>query len=136
LYNLANSILAECKQEASVADLDTAVYLLREALCHRPASHNKRSDSLSDLVLALVARFWYIGQHQDLEEAISLGRELLRLKKDGMGGVATASHDSQLLVFNLNPFTMLWLLTYDLLRKPWPTRITKQSKMKIKTSRG
>ena len=129
MYNLANSILAECKREASVADLNTAVYLLREALCHRPAFHPRRSDSLSDLISALlVAGFWYIGRDRDLEEATSLGRELLKVKKDGMDGVAAASHDSQLLVFNLNPLTVL--LTNDL-RKLWPTRITDQSKVKI-----
>jgi hypothetical protein len=77
LYNLANSILAECKAEASLADLETAIYLFREALDRRPAPHSLRSDSLNDLAAALVTRFSQTNQSRDLDEAIQLRCEVL-----------------------------------------------------------
>jgi hypothetical protein len=67
LYNLANSILAECKTEASLADLESAIYLFREG---RPIPHPFRSDSLNDLAAALVTGFAQTNQRQDLDEAI------------------------------------------------------------------
>jgi hypothetical protein len=70
LYNLANSILTECREDAQLSDLETAIYLFREALVQRPAPHPLRSDSLKDLSRALVVRFWRMGRCQDLDDAI------------------------------------------------------------------
>ena len=77
MYNLANSILADCKAEASLADLETAIYLFREALDRRPAPHPLRSDSLNDLAAALVTRFVQTNQRRDLDEALQLRFEVM-----------------------------------------------------------
>jgi hypothetical protein len=75
LYDLANSALEECKAEASLADLETAIYLFREALDRRPAPHPLRSDSIKQLAAALVIRYTQTDQPQDLDEAILLHYE-------------------------------------------------------------
>jgi hypothetical protein len=72
LYELANSILAECKDATSLSDLNTTIYLFQEALNLRPALDASRSESLRDLAAALVTRYSLINQHQDLDQAISL----------------------------------------------------------------
>jgi hypothetical protein len=94
LYNLANSILEECKDAAPISDLETAIYLLREALDRRPAPHPLRSDSLNDLAAALVMRFTQTNQRQDLDEAIQLRFEVLSQLRDIME--RTAGVESQL----------------------------------------
>jgi hypothetical protein len=70
LCDLANSILEECKDAAPLSDLDTAIYLFREALDMRQVPHPLRSDSLKDLAAALVTRFSLTSQREDLDEAI------------------------------------------------------------------
>ncbi|KIM75667.1 hypothetical protein PILCRDRAFT_78642, partial [Piloderma croceum F 1598] len=72
LYDLANSILEECKDAAMLSNLDTAIYLFREALNQRPAPHPLQSDSIKDLAAALVTRFSLTNQRHDLAQAISL----------------------------------------------------------------
>jgi hypothetical protein len=72
LYDLANSILEECKDAAMLSDLDTAIYLFCEALNQRPAPHPLQSDSIKDLAAALVTRFSLTNQRHDLAQAISL----------------------------------------------------------------
>jgi hypothetical protein len=72
LYNLANSILAECKAEASLEDLNIAVYLFRVAIDRRPVSHSLRIDLNKNLAVALVTRFAQTSRRRDLDEAISL----------------------------------------------------------------
>jgi hypothetical protein len=88
----------ECKQAAQSSYLETAIFLLRDALTRRPVSHPNRSDSLGDLAEALVVRFWHAGQPQDLEEAIILYHEAFMLGKNGLKAVTDASDESQLLV--------------------------------------
>src|ERR1700680_5124750 len=72
LYDLANSIFEECKDTAPLSDLNTVIYLFREALDRRPAPHPLRLDSLKDLSAALVTRFSLTNQHEDLKEAFFL----------------------------------------------------------------
>jgi hypothetical protein len=72
LYNLANSILAECKAEASLEDLNIAVYLFRVAIYRGPVSHSLRTDVNNNLAIALVTRFAQTHRSRDLDEAISL----------------------------------------------------------------
>lgn len=72
LHDLANSILEECKYTAPLSHIDTAVYLFREALNRRPAPHPLWSDSVKDLAGALLTRFSWTNQHQDLSQAILL----------------------------------------------------------------
>ena len=70
LYDLANSILADCKQNAPLSDLDSVICMLHEASARLPPRHPHGSDSLNHLAEALVTRFWHIGRLQDLDEAI------------------------------------------------------------------
>jgi hypothetical protein len=72
LYNLANSILADCKAKASLEDLNIAVYLFRVAIDRRPVSHSLQSDLDNSLAVALVMRFAQTNRHRDLGEALSL----------------------------------------------------------------
>jgi hypothetical protein len=78
LFCLANSILDECKDAASLCDLNTAIYLFGEAVNQRPAPHPLRSDSLMDLAAALVTRFNLTNQDQDICQAMSLYSEAVR----------------------------------------------------------
>jgi hypothetical protein len=77
LYDLANSILAECKAEASLADLETAMYLFARRSIG-PDPHPLRSDSLNSLAAALVTRFTQTNQRQDLDGAIRLRLKVTR----------------------------------------------------------
>jgi hypothetical protein len=83
LYGLAKAILVECKEAAPLSDLNSTVWLLREALALYPPQHHHRSDSLNDLAEALVARFWHVGQDQDLSEAFSLREEARKMWSEG-----------------------------------------------------
>jgi hypothetical protein len=84
LYDLASSILVDCKQTAHVSELNNAVWLLSEALTLRPAPHIHRPDSLDSLADALIARFWHVGPRNDLEQAVSLRTESLMLRGGGL----------------------------------------------------
>jgi hypothetical protein len=88
----------ECKRAAQHSELETVIFVLRDALIVWPAHYPHRSDSLNDLAGALVARFWQSGDPQDLEEAIVFHDEALKLRKDGLEAVAEVSDESQLLV--------------------------------------
>jgi hypothetical protein len=77
LYDLATSILEECKPAASLSTLDTAIYLLREALDRCPTPHPMRSNSLKDVAGALVTRFSLTNRRQDLDQAIQMWGEVL-----------------------------------------------------------
>jgi len=76
LYDMATLILEECKDAASLPNLDTAIYFFRETLSRRPTPHPLRSDSLKDLAGALVTRFSLTSQRQDLDQAFSLCNEI------------------------------------------------------------
>jgi hypothetical protein len=69
LYDLANSILDECNGSSPLSELDTAIYLFREALNKPPASHPPRSHLLKGLAGALVTRFSLTKQHEDLDKS-------------------------------------------------------------------
>jgi hypothetical protein len=72
LFNLANSILEECQEAASLSDLDTAIFMFEEVLNLRPAPHPLRSESLKDLVRALLTRFSLTNETRDLGQAVML----------------------------------------------------------------
>ena len=76
LYDLANSILEECKHAAPLSDLDAAIHQFQEALDRRPAPHPLRSSSLKDLAGALVIRFSLTKQHEDLDRSLLLRGEV------------------------------------------------------------
>jgi hypothetical protein len=95
LYDLANAILTECKEAAHLSDLNSIVWFLREALALYPPQHHHRSDSLSDLAEALVARFWHVGHVQDLKEAFSLRWEAGKMWNDGARSQLHPVNESQ-----------------------------------------
>jgi hypothetical protein len=70
LYDLANSILTDCKRNAHLSDLNSIICTLHKASTLLPPHHPHGSDLLNPLTRALVPRFWYTGQPQDLDEAI------------------------------------------------------------------
>jgi hypothetical protein len=75
MFDLANVVLKECNDAASVVDLNTAIFLFQEALNRRPVPHPLHSDSLKDIAAALVTRFTVANDREDLDEAMSLFRE-------------------------------------------------------------
>jgi hypothetical protein len=87
LNDLANAILQIWKDEAPLSDLDTVIYLFREALDRRPALHPLRLDLFKDLAGALVTRFSVTRQHEDLDQAISLHRNMM----DELHGISTGT---------------------------------------------
>ena len=82
MYELAKSVLTECKQSVRLEDLDTAIMLFREALLQRPDSHPVRAYALRNLGMSLVTRFDHPGRTEDLDEAISLVRESCVVRPD------------------------------------------------------
>jgi hypothetical protein len=78
LYDLANSILEECKDATSLSDLDTAIYLFGEALDRRPIPHPHRSNTLKDTATALVTRFSLTKRREDLDKAMLLFCEVVK----------------------------------------------------------
>jgi hypothetical protein len=75
LFDLANSILYECKHAVSLSHIDTAVYIFQEVLERRPESHPSQPMSLKNLAGALLTRFSLSNRYEDLDQAIVLLRE-------------------------------------------------------------
>lgn len=72
LYDLANSLLTECKNAMNLSNLDIAIQLLREDLDQQPSLNHPHSGSFALLFSALLTKFCYTGQIEDLEEAVIL----------------------------------------------------------------
>lgn len=72
MYDLANSILEECKQTVQTSSLNKLFVLFHEALFRRPPPHPRRSESLKNVAMALLAIFHQTAQLQDLDYAICL----------------------------------------------------------------
>jgi hypothetical protein len=87
LYNLASSSLEECRDAASLSDLDTAIYRFNKALDQHSAPHPMRSHSLKNLAEALLIRFSLINRLQDLDQAISLHSEVVPELHDILTGI-------------------------------------------------
>jgi hypothetical protein len=78
LYDLANSILDECKQVASPGELETAIFLFHEAFDWRHGFHALHSDLRSNLIRALMTRFSHTNEQQDLGKALMVLGEVMR----------------------------------------------------------
>ncbi|KDR67542.1 hypothetical protein GALMADRAFT_105794 [Galerina marginata CBS 339.88] len=89
---LASSLMVECKEELSPANLETAIFLLREALnsCSENCAH--RLDILGDLASALVMRFIHSDQPNDITESMLFRGQIL--------GESTDSEAQDLTVVN------------------------------------
>jgi hypothetical protein len=83
LYNLANSLNTQFRQEGSLATLDEAIASHREALQLRPPGHPHRDASLNGLANCLRYRCEQQGELEMLDEAIDLHREALQLRSPG-----------------------------------------------------
>ncbi|KAJ6616660.1 hypothetical protein B0H10DRAFT_2434848, partial [Mycena sp. CBHHK59/15] len=74
--DLASSALELCKRAASLPDLESAITLLR-ALHQKLPAHPRRAEVVNELVIALLTRFSYDPQSEDLGELIMLQAEVL-----------------------------------------------------------
>ena len=83
IIDLASFLLAECKTELPLANLDTIVSLFREILDRRPISHPLHSDALRGLASALGVRFMYTDQINDVQESLSLHRKAFKHDLEG-----------------------------------------------------
>ena len=77
MINLAVSLMAECKAELSLSELNNAVLLFREVKDSRPATHPLHLAAKRDLASVLVARFMYTNQEHDLMESLILRNEIV-----------------------------------------------------------
>ena len=69
--NLAASLVARFNLLRSLADLDEAITLGRNALELCPEGHSDRAHSLGNLAISLGTRFSQLGSLADLGEAIA-----------------------------------------------------------------
>ena len=68
LYQLARSLLLECKESQPVSTLESAIFLLRDMLDKQPRPHPFRLTTLYHLSLALITRCSHFGWHNDVED--------------------------------------------------------------------
>ncbi|PPQ93376.1 hypothetical protein CVT25_007085 [Psilocybe cyanescens] len=69
---LATSLMAECKAELSLSNLDTAIFLFRQVFDSLPVTHPLQIDAMTYLESALGVRLMYTNQIEDLMEYASL----------------------------------------------------------------
>ncbi|PPQ88891.1 hypothetical protein CVT25_009126 [Psilocybe cyanescens] len=67
----AISLMAECKAELSLSDLDTAIFLFRQVFGSRPIAHTLPIDAVKYLASALGVRFMYTNQNEDFMECLA-----------------------------------------------------------------
>jgi hypothetical protein len=65
-----------------------------------------RSNLLNNLISALLVRFWHGGQRQDLDDALTLRCEAFELYTSGLGDLTGIDGEDQLLVRDLDPYTV------------------------------
>jgi hypothetical protein len=75
MINLAVMLMAECKEELSLSELNNVVFLLRQVKDSRPATHPLHPAAKRDLASVLGVRFMYTNQRHDLMESLTLRRE-------------------------------------------------------------
>ena len=78
MINLAVSLMAECKAELSLSELNNVVFLFREVKDSCPATHPLHPAAKRDLASVLVVRFMYTNQEYDLVESLTLRHEILK----------------------------------------------------------
>ena len=92
LYNLTNSIFAECQNDAPLSELDTALALFRDILGQWPAPHPLRSDSLKDLGGALITRFSLTKKREDPDQFLLLHNETRHESSNAVADAGGHSH--------------------------------------------
>ena len=78
MINLASSLMAECKAELSLANLDTVVFLFYQVLDRCPIAHPLHSDAMRGLASALGTRFIYTNQIDDVQKSLVLHYKAFR----------------------------------------------------------
>jgi hypothetical protein len=121
LYDLANSILEECKDAAPLSDLETAIYLFREALNGPPAPHPHQADSFKVLAGALITRFSLTKQHEDFDISFSFRGEIQRECADALVGTEGNSHLNVCLQPESNSRMCIYFLHRGVLRPNHPS---------------
>ncbi|KAI6043616.1 hypothetical protein EDC04DRAFT_2650890, partial [Pisolithus marmoratus] len=86
LRTLANYFKARSRNLDAIVDLNDAIILHRYVRESCPTGHPRRASFLHDLALCLADRFRQQSTETDLDEAIALEREALRLHVPGSGG--------------------------------------------------
>jgi len=82
LMRFATDLAKESFLQDEMAGLDTGISLIREGVTQLPVRHPDRLFASDDLGCALLLRFAKSGQHEDVNEAISLYRETLELRSE------------------------------------------------------
>jgi len=71
-FNLAENMIRECFEESSYSNLETAIFLLRQARDQLQETDPLRSNAIHHLSLALHARFNQYGWAEDFSEIFKL----------------------------------------------------------------
>ncbi|TFK33703.1 CHAT domain-containing protein [Crucibulum laeve] len=93
LLECASSIVTASKADASVSNLENAIFLFREALDQCLPSHYLRSRLLKDLSGALGLSFMHGEKLNDLQDSLSLRAELADSHYDTPAGTTATSTD-------------------------------------------
>ena len=75
-FNSATIMIRECLEELPHSNLETAIFLLRQAQDQLQETDPLRSNALHNLSLALHARFNQHGWMEDVEEIFELGVDI------------------------------------------------------------
>jgi len=76
VFNSAENMIRECFEELSASNLETAIFLLRQARDQLQETDPLHTNALYHLSLALHARFNHYGWMVDFEEILKSAREI------------------------------------------------------------
>ncbi|KAF8970455.1 CHAT domain-containing protein [Flammula alnicola] len=75
--DIAISLIAECKAQLSLPNLNNVVFLFRQLLDDHPTTRPFHTDAMRGLASALGVRFMYTNQINDLEESLILRGQIM-----------------------------------------------------------
>ncbi|KAJ7089925.1 CHAT domain-containing protein [Mycena epipterygia] len=81
---LANIALMRCKEVVDLADLERLIPSLRETVAARPERNVLRAEALDQLIVALLTRFHYDPQSEDMPEIIVHQADMISLAQGGV----------------------------------------------------
>ena len=94
MINLAVSLMAECKAELFLSELNNVVFLFREVKDSCPAMHPLHLGAKRDLASVLGVRFMYTNDRHDLLESLALCKEIVK------GGILKQEVSPEVSVFH------------------------------------